>query len=81
MCKRVMFAMTFAYKSLQNENFPSHIIHHSEINSYLKLLIESLLRVLINRINKSDSPVKLREKMLNCVVKYCETAERKSDKI
>ena len=37
-----------------------------------KPLIESLLCVLINRIKKSDSPVKLREKMLNFVVKYCE---------
>ena len=36
-----------------------------------KPLIESLLCVLINRIKKSDSPVKLREKMLNFVVKYC----------
>ena len=40
--------------------------------SYQKPLIESLLCILINRIKKSDSPVKLREKMLNFVVKYCE---------
>ena len=31
-----------------------------------------MLCVQLNRIKKSDSPVKLREKMLNFVVKYCE---------
>ena len=56
--------------------FSNHIIHYSKKNwsfkSYQKPLIERLLCVLINRIKKSDSPVKLREKMLNFVVKYCE---------
>ena len=37
--------------------------------SYLKPLIECLFCVLINRIEKSESPVKLREKILNFTVK------------
>ena len=62
-----MFAITSAYKSLQNENFEPYNSPREKIWSFkpdLKPLIESLLCVLINRIKKSDSPVKLREKML-----------------
>ena len=67
-----MFAMTSAYKLLQNENFQT-----ISFTTAQKLIIQilsktSLLCVLINRIKKSDSPVKFREKMLNFVVKYCE---------
>ena len=135
-CKRTMYAITSAYKLLQNENFrtiycgwlkfrgvpifvvsvegPIHefqftrngytMTTHSEPNecvisvqstkigthenkaiysnslqqkiwsfkSYQKPLIESLLSLLINRIKKIGPPVKLRENMLNFVVKYCE---------
>ena len=70
-----MFAMTSAYKLLQNEIFEPYNSSQQKnliIQILLKPLIESLLCVLINRLKKSDSPVKLREKMLNFVVKYCE---------
>ena len=49
-------------------NSPQKKSDHSNLT---KPLIERLFYVLINRIKKSDSPVKLREKTLNFSVKYC----------
>ena len=76
MCKRIMFAMTSAYKLQQNENFRAILFTTAKnliIQILLKPLKESLLCVLINRIKKkSDSPVKLREKMINFIIKCCE---------
>ena len=54
------------YNSLQQKNW--------SFKSYQKPLIESLLWALINRIKKSDFPVKLREKMFNFFIKYCENS-------
>ena len=85
MCKRIIFAMTSAYKLLQNENFRT-ILFTTEKNLIIQILLISrncfAIRpitkhrkfvVCTNKLNKkSDSPVKLREKMLNFIVKYCE---------
>ena len=50
------------YNSLQQKNLIIQIL--------LKLLIESLFCVLRNRIKKSESPVELREKISNFIVKW-----------